>query len=212
MQNFSGRMIQGILFATLACVAATPARAVVVTFDVTGTFGNTCTPTCKTTGVYSGTGGSVSLKYFAPVTFSQDVHQYVDISEGTLQFKVNSPAPTAPVLINDAFTLFISATSPHGTGTASFAGNVSGTYKPGVLGQSGLLTFTGTGSRLYGGVDMATVSIGDLVFGVRQSTALNLGNLKTTDIKGFVTPEPAESGMLAIAVLGLSIFLRRKRA
>src|SRR3954447_13387786 len=76
MHNCSGRMINGLLFAALACVVAMPARAVVVTFDVTGTFGNTCTPTGTTTHAYSGTGGSVSLKYFAPVTFSQDVHQY----------------------------------------------------------------------------------------------------------------------------------------
>jgi hypothetical protein len=193
-------------FALWILFAAGPASASIVTFYATGQLGS---------GTYSGANaGSMSLsfapKYTSAVPFSKDVDQPFLVKYGTFTMSKTSNL-SGLVTINDVFTLSIFASSPQ-AGSATITGQLTGTYDPQLsTAQFATLVFTGQ-PWLYNGMDMMSVQIGNVVYGVKKSITLGLNNKVSGHVDGYATPEPATYGLLSCAGLLAGIIIRRRNA
>lgn len=194
-------LLAGAVLPVLLFSIPQTAHAGVVAFSVSGSLASG--------GSYSNGVHGASLSYVPDAAFNSYIPGPTDVRFGRLKFVAPTIPTTSPVNISDTLTLLITQTMPTG-GTASFTGTVSGNFQN--YGSMGLLTFTGTGTTVHHGIQMATVSIGRTIYGIQQTIDLNIsGNMKLTSLNGFVTPEPSAYALGGTAAAALVWLLRRRR-
>lgn len=208
--------------AAVAALAISPALAVEVTYNTTGSFGGG-------SNVYTGANG-LTITYGNTVGNSVNDPYPTNASFGT--FTVVDPTPGNSDVVNTHFSLTLTQTSPlSGTETITdtFAGTISATFVGGEPRGNSNLLLTFSGGSGDGGSPVLTTdpldgaraysfSLGSVIYYIDAVTPIEPqttnGGLSTINgaIDASAVPEPTFYGLTGTGFAGLlSMAIRRRR-
>jgi len=187
--RYGKSLVWGLALSSM--LVAGNARADIITYATSGTFGSSNTSTFTSDGV--------SIIYNNGSGVNLNVNPSTQVSFGT--FNTSATTATTPTTISDTFTLTITQATPFGTG--AFVGTLSGTLS--VDTSTAFVRFTGPLSLTIGRSVYSILSADTATPG-RVNISPPRANAGISTIAGLITIVPEPSTM-ALTALGGSVLL-----